>query len=126
MFVTHLIKTAHYLIVEGIPTVPVGQVPETVEALFWQLTENGRDICISVQVLTCVFTIICDICDKSSSEKEQKEKPRSPYISRISRLFLLAGAERLGLACRLGRRFCFAEVSTGDPRPSARGFGEKI
>ena len=32
-------------------------------------------------------------------------------------------AEGLGLACRLGRRFCFAEVSTGDPRPSARGFG---
>ena len=31
--------------------------------------------------------------------------------------------EGLGLACRLGQRFCFAEVSTGDPRPSARGFG---
>ena len=32
----------------------------------------------------------------------------------------MAGAEGLGLACRLGRRFCFAEVSTGDPRPSTR------
>ncbi len=35
----------------------------------------------------------------------------------------MTGAEELGLACRLGRRFCFAEVSTRDPRPSARGFG---
>ena len=42
MFVTHLIKTAHYLIVEGIPTVPVGQVPETVEALFWQLLKMAE------------------------------------------------------------------------------------
>ena len=36
MFVTHLIKTAHYFIVEGIPTVPVSQIPEAIEALFWQ------------------------------------------------------------------------------------------
>ena len=46
-------------------------------------------------------------------------KPRS------FKAFFLAGAEGLGLACRLGRRFCFAEVSTGDPCPSTRGFGEK-
>ena len=31
-----------------------------------------------------------------------------------------SGAEGLGLACRLGRHFCFAEVSTGDPHPSTR------
>lgn len=36
MFVTHLIKTAHYFLVEGIPTVPVEQIPEAIEALFWQ------------------------------------------------------------------------------------------
>ena len=35
----------------------------------------------------------------------------------------MAGAEGFVLACRLGRCFCFAEVSTGDPHPSARGFG---
>ena len=34
MFVTHLIKTAHYFIIEGIPTVSVGQIPEAIEALF--------------------------------------------------------------------------------------------
>ena len=35
------------------------------------------------------------------------------------RSFALCGArpEALGLACRLGRRFCCAEVSTGHPRP---------
>ena len=36
MFVTHLIKTAHYFLVEGIPTIPVGQIPDAIEAFFWQ------------------------------------------------------------------------------------------
>ena len=35
----------------------------------------------------------------------------------------LAGAEGLGLACRLGRR---QTVATGDQRPSARGFGVDV
>ncbi len=37
----------------------------------------------------------------------------------------VAGAEGFGLGCRLGQRFCAcgAKVATGDPRPSARGFG---
>ena len=35
MFVTHLLKTAHYFMVEGIPTVPVEQIPEAIEAMFW-------------------------------------------------------------------------------------------
>ena len=41
----------------------------------------------------------------------------------VRRLSFFAGAEGFVLACRLGRCFCFAEVSTGDPHPSARGFG---
>lgn len=36
MFVTHLIKTAHYFIVEGIPKVSIGQIPDAIEAFFWQ------------------------------------------------------------------------------------------
>ena len=36
IFVTHLIKTAHYFAIEGIPTIPVGQIPEAIEAFFWQ------------------------------------------------------------------------------------------
>ena len=42
MFVTHLIKSAHYFIVEGIPTVPITQIPEAIEALFWQLLKMAE------------------------------------------------------------------------------------
>ena len=38
----------------------------------------------------------------------------------VRRLSFFAGAEGFVLACRLGRCFCFAEVSTGDPHPSTR------
>ena len=48
-------------------------------------------------------------CKNSRNSKESRE--------------FLAGAEGLGLACRLGRR---QTVATGDQRPSARGFGVDV
>ncbi len=38
----------------------------------------------------------------------------------------MAGAEGLVLVCRLGRCFCFAEVSTGDPHPTTRSACRKF
>lgn len=36
MFITHLFKVAEYYLVEGIPTIPLEQIPYIPEALFWQ------------------------------------------------------------------------------------------
>ena len=36
MFISHLFKTAEYFVVEGFPQISIDQLPEAVEALFWQ------------------------------------------------------------------------------------------
>lgn len=36
MFITHLFKVAEYYLIEGIPTIPLEQIPYIPEALFWQ------------------------------------------------------------------------------------------
>ena len=33
MFVSHLIKTAHYFIVEGMPEIPIEYIPEAIEGV---------------------------------------------------------------------------------------------
>ena len=36
MFISHLFKSAEYFLIEGIPTIPLEQIPYIPEALFWQ------------------------------------------------------------------------------------------
>lgn len=36
MFITHLIKSAEYFLIEGVPLISLEQIPHVPEALFWQ------------------------------------------------------------------------------------------
>lgn len=39
MMLTHILKSIEFFMAEGLPTVDVGQLPETIEALFWQFAK---------------------------------------------------------------------------------------